>query len=355
MASSGLTLLGEPEHPRFDLGETLAVTAVVRDGAAAVPGIGGQARCLSPAEVETVVAGQASASGLRFDCGAANEAGAWRVELAVFGPPGRPFVRTWQEAVVVAAPLPTELDSRAAEHTLDRSTLVADGGDSATASLRLRRRDGTALAGATVRFLVRGGRPPGSVTDHGDGRYTQAITAGRLVGRGEVMARAGIERLPNRVEFAIVAGPYDPARSGFEVIVGPKLLCTNQQGTYAVQVLALDAADNPVEAAAVEIRQTAGREVDWAGPVEELGQGLYERRFEVPRRPTRLVFAASVGGVDAGREAALDVFAPDSEEGRLAGCSEEPVPAEPRGCLWWVIVLVILLILIALVLWWLLR
>ncbi len=355
MASSALTLVGEPEHPRFDLGETLTVTAVVRDGATAVPGISGQARCLSPAEIETIVGGQASAGGLRFECGAANEAGAWKVELTVFGPPARPFVRTWQEAVLVAALAPTDLDLRSAELALDRSTLIADGGDSATASLRIRRRDGTALSGATVRFLVRGGRPTGSVTDHGDGRYTQSITGGRLVGRGELMARAGIERLPNRVEFTIVAGAYDPARSGLEVIVGPKLLCTNQQGTYAVQALALDAADNPIAGASVEIDQTAGRDVTWVGPVSELGPGVYERRFEVPRRPTRLVFAATVDGVDAGREAALDVFAPDSEEGRLAGCSDLPVPPEPRGCAWWVIVLVVFIVLIALVLWWLLR
>ncbi|MGH9464770.1 MAG: Ig-like domain-containing protein, partial [Thermoanaerobaculia bacterium] len=192
-------------------------------------------------------------------------------------------------------------------------------------------------------------------SDHGDGSYTQAIAAGRLVGRGEVMARVGIERLRNRAEFTIGPGPYDPARSGLEVIVGPKVLCTNQQGTYAVQVLALDAHDNPLTGATVEIHQTAGRSVAWAGPVRELGPGVYERRFEVPRRPTRLGFGATVDGVDAGREPALDVFAPDSEEGRLMGCSDAPVPEERSGCLWWVLVVALLVVLLALLVWWLIR
>ncbi len=356
MATSGLTLVGEPEHPRFDLGEALVAVATVLDRGEAVPGVRGEARCVSPAAAETLVKAQVAADGtLRFDCGAANQAGSWKVEVTAFGPPARPFVRTWQEAFFVAVPTPDELDLRSAELALDRSTLTAGGADTATATLRIRRRDGAPLAGATVRFLVRGGEPRGTVSDHGDGSYTQPIAAGPLIGRGEVMARVGIERLRNRAEFTIAPGPYDPARSGLEVIVGPKVLCTNQEGTYAVQVLALDAHDNPLTGAAVEIRQTAGRSVAWAGPVRELGPGVYERRFEVPRRPTRLGFGATVDGVDAGREPALDVFAPDSEEGKLMGCSDAPVPREPGGCLWWVLVVALFVALLALFLWWLLR
>lgn len=360
MASSLLTVVGEAEHPRFFLGESLVIQASALDGAAAIPGARGEIRCTSPAKQQTGQAVAADAGGrLRFDCGAANEEGAYKVELTLYGPPSRPFVRHWQSAVHVAVGTPDELDLRTAELSLDRSQLTAGGSDSATATLRLKRRDGAPLPAAKVRFLVQGGETAGTVTDHGDGRYSQAVKAGKLVGRGEVRARVGLERLPNRAGFTITAGAFDPGRSSLDVMVGPRILCTTLTVSYPVLVTAVDAGDNPLVGATVVIEQRSGPAVRWQGPVSEIAPGLYERRFLVPRDPGALRFKATVGGVPLGREPSVEVFAADSAEGKLLGCradtgsdGSEDEPAS--GCVRWLLILLVILLLILLV-WWLVR
>jgi len=355
MASSALTVVGRPDFPRFYLDEPLVVNAAVLDAGSPLTGVQGEARCTSPSETVRTVSAQVGSDGrLRFDCGAGAEAGSWKVELTVFGPTSRPFVRTWQEALHVAVPTDEELDLRNAELSLDKNELTAGGSDSATATLRIRQRDGQPLTGATVRFLVLGGETQGTVTDHGDGSYTQKIVAGRAAGTGQVMARVGIERLPVRVPFTILPGKYDPEASGIEVLVGPKALCTNQLGTFAVQVTALDTFGNPISGAEVEIFQTAGRELHWAGPVQALDPGGYERRFEVPRRPGQIRVGATVNGVEAKWEPILDVFDPDSPEGEAMGCTDDPVPPEPSewGCLHWIVSIVLLLLIVLLLIWW---
>ncbi|HEX4954210.1 MAG TPA: FG-GAP-like repeat-containing protein [Thermoanaerobaculia bacterium] len=361
MASSLLTLVGEAEHPRFYLGENLVLTAEALDGATAVPGARGEVRCISPAKQVQAASAVADAGGrLRFDCGPAIEAGSYQVQATVYGPAGRPFVRHWQSAVHVATPTPEELDLRTAELSLDRNRLTAGGTDAAVATLVIKRRDGAPLPGAKVRFLVRGGEAVGAVTDHGDGRYSQSVKAGPLVGEGEVRARVGLERLRNRAAFTIVAGGFDPGRSSIDVMVGPKILCTTLPATYAVLVTALDAGENPISGATVTIEQSGGPGISWEGPVKELAAGLYERRFSVPRQAGTLAFKAAVGGVSLGRQPTIQVFAADTEEGRLLGCG---TPAEPstggsgepsRGCLFWLLVLLVVLI-VLLLLWWLLR
>ena len=354
MASSQLTLVGEAEHGLFYVGEQLVVNATLGDPRP-IAGVRGEARITSPSEQVFTVSVQADATGrLVFTSPAATETGTWRVEVTVFGPPSRPFVRFWTAGLHVAEPSPGELDLRNAELTIDPNRLPAGGSETATATLRLSQRDGNPLVGARVSFAVRGGVAVGAVTDHGNGSYSQQVAAGRYAGRGEVRARADLSMLPDRVGFEITAGAVDPAATGVEVIVGPGALCTNEPDPQIVQVVAVDAGGNGIAGAEVEIKQIAGSRVRWIGEVEDLGGGRYERSFTVARRPGTVRFAATIDGVEAARQPVLELFEAESGEGRLIGCEPGPIPDGP-GCALWMILLAVLLLLlgvVVLVLWW---
>jgi hypothetical protein len=355
MASSLLTVVGQPEHPLFYVGEQLVVSLAAGDPGP-IAGVRGETRFTGPGDETVVVAAQADDRGrLVFASPAVTASGSWRAETTVFGPPGRPFVRFWTSAVHVAEPTPDEVDLRNAELSLDRTSLPAGGGEAATVTLRLRRRDGAPLAGARVTFPVRGGVAVGTVTDHGDGSYTQEVAGGRIAGAGEVRARAGLSMLPVRAGFEITAGPVDPERSGASVIVGPGALCINVAEPQVVQVVAVDAAGNGIAGAAVTFEQVAGEEVRWVGPVEEVGGGRYQRRFTVAREPGTVQFAATVAGVEIASKPVLELYDAESAEGRFIGCEPGPIPDDGGpgcGLPWLVIVVILVILLLLLVLWW---
>jgi hypothetical protein len=354
MASSLLTLIGETEHGLFNVGEPLVLRATAGDPQT-IAGVAGEARFTGPSDQVILVAGQLDARGnLVFTAPATTESGTWRAEVTVFGPPSRPFVRFWTAGLHVAEPTPDEPDLRNAQLALDRSRLPAGGGETATATLRLSRRDGDPLVGARVSFPVRGGLAVGAVTDHGDGSYSQRFTAGRYAGRGEVRARVGLSLLPNRADFEITAGAVDGVATDVEVIVGPGALCTNEADPQIVQVIAVDSGGNAITGAAVEIEQVDGRRVRWVGAVEDLGGGRYQRRFTVSRRPGTVTFAATIDGVQAARRPVLELFEAESETGRLIGCVPGPIPDGGVGCAPWLIGLAVLLLLLGVVglIWW---
>jgi hypothetical protein len=292
----------------------------------------------------------AGATAFEFAAGALNEPGTYRLQVTAVGPAQRPFVRTWESALHVAVPTPDEVDLRKAVLSLDRSALAV--GESATATLRLVRRDGAPWGGGGVSFVATGGEFTGPVQALGDGRYSQTLLAGRQAGPGVVMARAGLFRLPERAAFEVRPGPVDPQASTFTLIVGVQKLCTNQRGRFALRVVALDQHENALRGARVEIEKTAGPRLQWDGPVREAGTtGLYERVFWGPGRAGTFTFRATVDGVVLARSVSLDVFTPTSPEGLALGCVAIAGQAPFDVWAWWWLWL--LLLLLALLLFWL--
>lgn len=357
MASSDLQLSAAPEFPLFYLGEPMAIRAEL---AGAPVGIQGQARVVSPSKVETIVtATPAGGQALTFRTDNLTEPGTYMVEVMVIGPPRRPFVRTWQSAVHVAAPTPNEPDLRTAELTLAPTELPADGTANATATLNIKQRDGAPLIGASVSFVARRGSMVGPVLDHGDGSYSQTLQAGTLAGTGSVQARVGSTRLPNRADFRLVTTAVDPARTVFDVLIGPLNLCSNQNGSFTVRVGPVDTMGNPIFGASVEIEEAGGSTVQWLGPVKAIGHGeVYEREFWGPDQPGVYEFSAKVDGTPLTKTITVEVFDPDSPEGQALGCvavagvgGGGTVAGWP-GWLLWVLLLILILIII---IWWLVR
>jgi hypothetical protein len=356
LASTALRLDAALPFPLHYVGEALTLRAELAEAGRAVAGVAAQARVIAPSKNVQVVAGTAAGpTTLQFAAGALTEPGTYRVQVIAVGPPQRPFVRTWESALHVATPTPDEVDLRKAELRLDRATLGV--GESATATLRLVRRDGAPFDGASVSFVADGAELTGAVQARGGGRYSQSLTAGRKAGPGVVMARAGLFRLPERAAFEVRPAPVDPATSTFTLIVGIQKLCTNQRGRFALRVVPMDAHENALSGARVEIEKTSGPRLQWDGPVREAGPtGLYERTFWGPSRAGTFVFRATVNGVALARNVSLDVFPPDSPEGRALGCvAIAGQPPFDFGAWWWLWLLLLLLLVLLLVWLWLRR
>jgi len=347
IASSGLRFKAGFAFPLYYVGEALTLQAVLSDGGNGLAGVVAQALITSPSHVEQLVtATRVNDTTVQFSAGALSEPGSYRVELTAVGPPQRPFVRTWQGAVHVAAPTPTEVDLRKAELSLDRHTLRA--GETATATLRLVRRDGAPLDGAAVSFVPAGAAMTGAVQALGGGRYSQTLTAGVAAGAGVLMARTGLYRLPNRVEFEVKSGAADPGKSTFTLILGIQKLCTNQRGRFLLRVVPLDANENPISGARVEIENVSGPRLQWDGGVHEVEHtGMYDRAFWGPGRAGTVQFRATVDGVVLARTIAMDVYPEDSAEGKALGCvAIAGNPPFDFGAHWWLCLLLLLLLLL---------
>jgi hypothetical protein len=321
-ASTDLRLAAEPVFPIFYLDEPILVSATLLRAPA---GTQAQAVLTTPSKRTVQAAGRPNQKGgFDFQFENLGEAGSYKVEMVAVGPPQRPFVRTWQSAVHVAAPQPNEPDLRTAGLTLDRTELAAGSG-TATATLTLRRRDGSPLPGANVSFLSTLGQMTGTVQDLGDGRYTQTLEAGKVAGAGALRVRVDLTRLRNEVGFTVKPGKVDPKGSIVSVIAGPLKLCTGGKGSYIVRVEPVDVFGNPVRGATVEVRQTSGPRLSWLGPAQAVGMGeTYERRFHAPKKPGTYTFTASVDGLAVGQEISLPAFKPKSREGRAMGCTAGP-------------------------------
>ncbi len=351
-ASSALRVAAKPRWPLFYLNEPLELAGVLSQ---AVPGAQVQVQLLSPSKRVSMAAAQVGGNGaFTIRTGVLSEPGTYRVELALLGPPQRPFVRTWQSAVHVAQPTPEETDLRKAALALDRNELQA-GGALATATLRLARRDGQPLVGARVSFVPTLGAMVGGVQDHGDGRYSQRLKSGPAAGKGRLHARVGLWRLPAAVDYEVTAAGVHPGKSRFTVMIGTLKLCSEEPGSFGLRVLPVDAFGNPLRGAKVEIEQTSGPRLRWDGPVSAIGQGeLYERRFRGPEEAGTYVFSARVNGTALPQTISLPVYEPTSAEGILLGCFERPErTATDLPCVW--IVAVLLLLLLLIVVFWLRR
>jgi hypothetical protein len=83
---------------------------------------------------------------------------------------------------------------------------------------------------------------------------------------------------------------------------------------------------------------------------------VYARYFWGPSRAGHFEFKAGVNGATLATTTVLDVFTPDSAEGRLMACVA--IPGPPGGDItrlpWWLwlLILLLILILILLYLWW---
>lgn len=318
IASSDLRLVVRPGFPVFATDEPLVLEAVL---ARAPAGTQVQATLLSPSKRvlhSTVQRINEKGFQVRFDN--VGEPGTYRAEVIVVGPPQRPFVRTWQSAVVVDRLKAEEPDLRRAALALDRTALVAGSGK-AVATLRLSQRDGAPLRGAKVSFFPTLGKMEGEVKDLGDGRYVQTLIAGEKAGDGVLRARVDLTLLPAEARFQVGPTRVDPKRSTFSAIVGPLALCAGETDTFALRVVPVDGLGNPLRGAKVAIEQSAGPQVTWTGRVGAAGAGdVYERRFKAPDKAGKYAFTASIDGVALSQEVSLPVFDAASREGQALGC-----------------------------------
>jgi hypothetical protein len=352
IASSRLRLTAELPFPLHYVGEVLRLRADLADNGVGIAGTTGQARITAPSKaVEMVTGTRVNDRTLEFASAALSEPGTYDVEVTVVGPPNRPFTRTWQSGLHVAQPTPGEVDLRRAELALDRTNLRA--GETTNATLRLVRRDGASLDGAKVTFVADRGTFEGAVQALGGGRYRQTLKAGTFAGPGVAMARVDLFRLPNRAAFEVRAGAVAPGVSTFTLILGIQKLCTNQRGRFVLRVVPLDADENPIVGARVQVDNVSGPRLQWDGPVRPVGQtGIYERAFWGPGRAGTFEFRATVDGVALTRTIAMDVFPADSAEGRALGCVAIAGMAPfDFGALWWLWLLLLLLLLLLLWIW----
>jgi hypothetical protein len=218
---------------------------------------------------------------------------------------------------------------------------------------RIKRRDGAPWSGGVVSFVPALATVSGTVQDHGDGRYSQTIVAGRRAGQGSVGVRTGLFRVPARAELRLEPGPADPAHSVFDVLVGPLKLCTNQRGRFLVQLMPADSLGNAIRGARVEIDGSGGPSLRWDGPVRESRPGVYDRFFWGPGEAGTLTFTARVNGSALAASTSLDVFDPESPEGQRIACV--PIPAPPDSAVggwWWILLLILLLLLLLFWFWW---
>jgi hypothetical protein len=354
LVASDLFVAGEAEQPRFYPAESIVIALGINE---AIPGIRADARCISPSKVQRLVQTSADANGnIRIDCGAADENGSWDIDVLVYGPPSRPFVRSWKSAVYIHPGSDDELDLRKATITLSSASVTAGGSDTTTATLHIQQLDGQPLTGARVGFVVTGGKTQGPVVDHGDGSYSQKITGGAVTGTGRVSARVSLEKLRQFAEYEINPSEPDTTLSSLEVITGPLRLCTNQSGHYRVQAGIRDANDNPVPGANVVIYQAAGHPVHWVGETNDLVNGGYDRAFMVPWETGEISFAVSVNGVEFPQQPRLTVFDPSSPEGIASGCTGEIREERPPGddcvkyCKWWIILLCAIILMLSILL-----
>jgi hypothetical protein len=349
-ASSGLRLVAGPVFPLFYLNEPLIFRAELSEP---IAGVTAQATLLSPSKVAQTIVGTVKEKTIEFRSPNLTEPGTYHFELAVVGPPSRPFVRHSHEAVVVAEPTAEEPDLRNAELTLQPAKLEAGASGTATATLRLKRRDGKPLPGAQVSFVPTLGAMGGAVQDHGDGRYTQALSAGQAAGNGILRARAGVVRLPNEVPFTVSAGTADPKQSTFWLLVGALKLCTNEPGPFGARLAPVDTFGNAMPGAKVQIEQSSGPSIRWVDEVHAVnGSDIYERRFRTPGEPGAYEFRATVNGVALDKALTLDAYDAASPEGLMIGCFDRPAARGglPPWLLW-----LLLLLLILLIIWWLAR
>jgi hypothetical protein len=359
LSASLLRLTAEPRFPIFLRGEALEIVARLAASGGPVPVTQVTASFLSPSEETIEVTAEREDEGVfRASLPQVAETGTWRVTLHALGTPQRPFERTWHAALHVEEPRPEAPDRRRLELELDRERLTAGSPEEATATARLSRQDGAPLTSAQVSFDVLRGVAQGSVTDHGDGRYSQSFTAGESIGAGSVHVRVGAFRFAEGADFEVLPGEVDAEGSTIHVKVGPLQLCAGHPGEYTVAVTPRDRFGNPVPGASVEIEQSEGPEVEWVGPVEPSESGrTYVRRFRASERAGRVVFSARVNGVELAETATLDLFAADSPEGEAMDCGQVVADSDGdgdrgKGCLW--IALVVLVVLLLLLLLWLL-
>lgn len=347
MASSDLRLGVKPEFPLFYIGEPLKLTANL---AKAIPGINGQLRLVSPSKVETLVNAQSNGKSLTFASPALTEPGSYYAEVIVHGPVNRPFARRWTSAIHVAEPTDEEVDLRNAELSLSANTLTAGGSDSLTATVKLSQRNGNPLTGAKVSFVAVNGEFAGNAVENSPGVYSQTMQSGNFAGKGKVYARVDLTQLPNEAEFTVLPGTVDKGRTRMELLVGPLAMCTNERGSFGVRAYPVDVLGNPIKGADVEIMQAGGPAISWNGPTQPLQVGeVYERRFNAPRETGSYEFGATVNGITIDNTVSMDVFDPQSAEGRAIGCVDSKVPGKGGSeFAWWCWLLIIIAVLVIL-------
>jgi hypothetical protein len=347
LAVGSLALSAAPDFPIYYPGERLRIGVDLVERGAPVPVLEVAASFLSPSEQTIEVQGVETRPG-RWELvlPALAETGTWRARVVALGTATRPFVRKWETAIHVKPDVARDPDLRSAEIELGPGDFTAGGGQVRTATATLKRRDGQPLVGATVSFQARGAVTSGPVTDHGDGTYSQDLTPGETGGGGWVKPRVGRVLLAAEVRFEVGPADVDPDRSTLDVLVGLGALCPAERGEVPVELRPRDQLGNPMPGSTVEIEQLSGPGVDWLGPAASADGGRsFVRRFASPRRPGRYVFGARVDGVAVAAQTELEIFDPDSEAGRDAGCEPLPPSLSP-GCL----LLLVLLLLIVLVL-----
>ena len=115
---------------------------------------------------------------------------------------------------------------------------------------------------------------------------------------------------------------------------------------------AISAAGTPESISFFTDRATAAASAGSSSNSANVGAGpggvTYFREFRAPSEPGTLTFGAQVDGVDLGLTASIEIFGPDSTEGKELGCDAYPRPG--LSCWVWLLLLLLLLV-IALVVW----
>jgi len=130
-------------------------------------------------------------------------------------------------------------------------TLVADGQSTATVTVTLLDENNQPIAGETVQFTATDGAiSPDETTTDENGTCIATYTAGTHAGVVTITATAPNKGVSETAQVTLTPGPVDPDRSTLEVT--PDEVSADDP-TFTVTVTALDANDNPIPAAPVEI------------------------------------------------------------------------------------------------------
>jgi hypothetical protein len=186
--------------------------------------------------------------------------------------------------------------------TVQPDTLTANGTDTATVTVTLLDENNQPIAGETIQFAAtEGSVSPDETTTDENGTCTATYTAGTHAGVVTITATAPNKGVSETAQATLTPGPVDPDRSTLEV--SPDEVSADDP-TTTVTVTALDANDNPVVDAAVEIFVDDTSVA--TGNTDE--NGMFETPVTLPTQAGLKTISAIVEGVTLSQTATVTVL-----------------------------------------------
>jgi len=179
--------------------------------------------------------------------------------------------------------------------------LVADGKSEATVFLSLRDCQGepiTDLENQPISFTTDAGSLVGEVKRVSPGEFAQTLVAPTNTGKATIMAIVGIEKLQLQAMVQFDPGPVDPDLSRVHTRTSEGIVRADGLALAAITVVPLDANENrlgPGQEVLIDFKDSALG--DWLGPVEDLGDGSYERVLQARFESGETTITASVNGI----------------------------------------------------------